>query len=200
MKKVAVRLRATSGPTPGAIFLSAAAALLGLAGLMAPNRAMAAEPTAGPGLLARTWASATDMDAWQGDGFWRVAVAPYAHHFRYSAEHRHVYALAIERQRPDHWLAGVSYFRNSFGQPSSYTYVGKRFPQLWGQEPLFGQLSAGVMYGYRGKYQKKVPANYKGFSPGALVSLGWQFNTHTSLSAHMLGDAGVMFQFAYDWK
>jgi hypothetical protein len=32
-----------------------------------------------------------------------------------------------------------------------------------------------MMYGYRGEFQNKVPLNYKGFSPGALVTLGWQF-------------------------
>jgi hypothetical protein len=188
MKTIAVSLSAITGPILGAIFLWAAAL------------AQAAEQPAGPGLVARTWAEATDVQAWQGDGFWRLAVSPYARHFRYSAEHKHVYAIGLERQRPDNWLAGVSYFRNSFGQPSSYTYLGKRFPALFGQEQLFGQFSAGMLYGYRGKYQNKVPMNYKGFSPGALVSLGWQFNRQTSFTAHMLGDAGVMFQFAYDWK
>jgi hypothetical protein len=197
MKTIALGLRATRRPRDGVIFLAAATVLLGFS---ETQLAQAAEPTAGRGLLARTWSEATDMKAWQGDGFWRVAVSPYAFHFRPSDEHRRVYALALERQRPDNWLAGVSYFRNSFGQPSSYTYLGKRFPALWGQEQLYGQLSAGLMYGYRGKFQNKVPANYKGFSPGALVSLGWQFNTQASVTAHLLGDAGVMFQLAYDWK
>jgi hypothetical protein len=97
-------------------------------------------------------------------------------------------------------LAGASYFSNSFGQPSAYLYVGKRFPHLFGQEPLFAQVSGGLMYGYRGTYQHKVPLNYNGYSPGALVSLGWQFNNNTSATLHMLGDAGVMIQLAWDLK
>jgi hypothetical protein len=140
------------------------------------------------------------MDAWRGAGIWRAAVAPYAPHFRYSVEHKPVWAVAIERQRPDDWLAGFSYFRNSFGQPSAYAYVGKRFNQLWGVEPLFFQASAGMLYGYKGKFKDKVALNVHGFAPGALVGLGWNFDQRTALTVHLLGDAAVMFQFSYDFK
>ncbi len=139
-----------------------------------------------------------DIDKWTGPGFWRVGVSPFSHHFRYSAEHKHVWALAAERQTPDDWLAGASYFRNSFGQPSAYVYLGKRYPALFGQEEIFAQFSAGLLYGYRGKYQHKVPLNYNGFSPGALVSMGWQFNKNNSVTVHLLGDAAFMVQLAWD--
>ncbi len=135
-----------------------------------------------------------------GAGFWRLAVSPYAFHFRYSAEHRAVYAIGLERQRDDQWLAGASYFRNSFGQPSAYAYVGKRFPALWGQPQLFGQASIGLLYGYKGQFQRKVPLNYNGFAPGALLSLGWTIDRHSSVQAHLLGDAGMMFQLSYDLR
>lgn len=135
-----------------------------------------------------------------GPGHWRVAVSPYSHHFRYNPEHRSVWAAGLERQRADDWLAGASFFSNSFGQPSSYVYVGKRFPELWGQPRLFGQVSGGLLYGYRGKYEDKVPLNHKGFAPGALVSLGWQFNKEYAVAAHLLGDAGVMLQLSLDLR
>ncbi|MBL8312686.1 MAG: ABC transporter ATP-binding protein [Rubrivivax sp.] len=137
---------------------------------------------------------------WIGPGYWRVALSPFSHHFRYSAEHRYVWAFGVERQRSDDWLAGVSYFRNSFGQPSSYTYVGKRFPGLLDQPELFAQASAGMLYGYRGKFKTKVPLNYNGFSPGALVSLGWQFNKQHAATVHLLGDAGLMIQLSWDLR
>ena len=108
--------------------------------------------------------------------------------------------MGFERQRSDDWLAGASYFRNSFGQPSAYLYVGKRFPALFGMEQLHGQATGGLMYGYRGKYEDKVPFNNNGFSPGATVSLGWQFNKNWALTAHALGDAAIMFQLSYDLR
>ncbi len=135
-----------------------------------------------------------------GPGHWRALVSPFSAHFRYSAEHRYVWGLGVERQRSDDWLGGASYFSNSFGQPSAYLYVGKRFGALFGQEQLFAQASGGMLYGYRGAYKNKVPLNYNGFSPGALVSLGWQFNKTSSATLHMLGDAGVMVQLAWDLK
>ena len=137
-------------------------------------------------------------DELMGSGHWRLVLSPFSHHFRYSEEHRYVWAMGVERQRSDDWLAGISFFRNSFGQPSSYTYVGKRFPALWGQPQLFGQASGGLLYGYRGKYEDKVPLNHKGFSPGALVSLGWQFDKDFAATAHLLGDAGIMIQLSLD--
>jgi hypothetical protein len=174
----------------GAIFLS-------VLGCTSP--ALAAEP-AGPGFFARNWQAATDEAAWKGEGYWRAAFAPYAPHFRPSDEHRPVWAVGIERQRPDRWLAGFSYFRNSFGQPSAYAYLGQRYTGLLDTEPLFFQWSAGILYGYKGKFKDKVALNVGGFAPGALVGLGWQFNRNASATVHLLGDAGVMFQLAWDYR
>lgn len=136
---------------------------------------------------------------WEG-AHWRAVVSPYAPHLRPSDEHKHVWAVGVERQRTDHWLAGGSFFSNSFGQPSAYLYAGRRFPNLWGREELFGQLSAGLLYGYRGQYEKKVPFNHNGYSPGALASIGWQFNRNASFTVHAVGDAAVMFQFGWDLR
>lgn len=149
-----------------------------------------AQDTAATG---NTW-----LDRWRGEGHWRLAGSPYSHHWRFSDDHRRVWAIGLERQRPDNWLAGASYFSNSFGQESAYVYVGKRWPGLWGRPELFAQASGGVLYGYRGNFKDKVPLNYNGFSPGALVSLGWQYNRQLAFAAHVLGDAGVMFQVSYD--
>jgi hypothetical protein len=135
-----------------------------------------------------------------GPGHWRLTVAPVSTHFRYSEEHQNAWAIGVERQRPDDWLGGAAFFSNSFGQPSGYVYVGKRFPGLFDQAPLFAQATAGLMYGYVGKFESKVPLNYNGFSPGAVVSLGWQFNAQFATTVHLLGDAGLMLQLSYDFR
>ncbi|MCV2370657.1 ABC transporter ATP-binding protein [Roseateles oligotrophus] len=132
-------------------------------------------------------------------GHWRLAVSPYSYHFHYSEEHRYVWAIGGERQADNGWLWGGSYFSNSFGQPSGYVYLGKRYPGLLDQPQLFAQWSAGLLYGYKGQFQHKVPLNYRGYSPGLLLSLGWAFNQEMAVQANMLGNSGVMLQFSYDF-
>jgi hypothetical protein len=131
---------------------------------------------------------------------WRLFASPYTLHFRYSDEHQYVWAVGVERQRYDNWLAGASYFSNSFGQPSGYLYLGQRYTGLLDKPPLFFQWSVGLLYGYKGKYEDKVPFNHNGYSPGATVSLGWQFNRNWAGQMIMLGDAGLMFQLSYDLR
>ncbi len=141
----------------------------------------------------------TPKPAGEEPNHWRLVVSPYTHHFRYSAEHKPVWALGIERRIDGDWLLGATHFRNSFGQPSGYLYLGHRHEHVFGVDPLFVQWSAGLMYGYKGKYQTKVPLNFNGYSPGLLVTAGWRFNREYSVALHLLGDAAVMLQLAYDF-
>lgn len=149
-------------------------------------------------LVAAGTAWADDASDDISPGHWRLVASPFTQHFRYSAEHRSVYALGLERAQPDGLLVGATYFRNSFGQHSAYAYFGQRREKVWGLAPLFLQWSAGILYGYRGKYENKVPLNVHGFAPGALFSAGWQFSQQGSAVVHLLGDAGFMLQLSYD--
>jgi hypothetical protein len=145
--------------------------------------------------------AAANDDDWMAlgnPGHWRLVVSPYTKHYRYNPEHKPVWALGVERQRNDGWMGGLTYFRNSFGQPSAYAYLGQRYEGLLDQPPLYLQWSVGVLYGYRGKYQSKVPLNVNGYAPGALIGLGWHFNKQLSAQFHLLGDAGVMLQVSWD--
>ncbi len=176
----------------------------------APANAPAGEPVRGPVMNTASEAdsgaasgadsavdSAVDNDE---PNHWRIALSPYTRHWRYNAEHRHVWAIAIERVRSDGWLAGASFFKNSFGQPSSYVYIGRKHEGMLGVAPLFVAWTGGLMYGYTGKYQTKVPLNLAGYSPGFLLSAGWQFDRRMSTQLNLLGDAGVMWQFNYAWR
>jgi hypothetical protein len=155
-------------------------------------------------LAAGTVAARAEPDAggagFFGDGHWRVAVSPYSLHFSPSAEHKPVRAVALERQYPDTWLWGGSYFTNSFGQSSGYVYFGQRNSVVLFPPQLYTQWTAGLMYGYRGRYQEKVPLNSNGFSPGLLLSLGWAFDPRFSAQLNLLGTAGLMLQLSYDWR
>jgi hypothetical protein len=139
-------------------------------------------------------------DGFFGAGHWRLALSPWSLHFSPSEEHKPVLALGLEWQRDDRWLWGGSYFTNSFGQPSVYLYFGQRHGDLFSQPQLFAQWTAGMMYGYRGEYQHKVPFNSNGFSPGLLLSLGWAFDERSSAQINLLGTAGLMLQLSYELR
>jgi hypothetical protein len=131
---------------------------------------------------------------------WRVMVSPYTLHYHYSEDHRNVYMLGVEKQRADGLVIGGSWFRNSFGQPSAYVYAGHRFLNFTPYEPLFAQLTAGILYGYKAPFEDKVPLNHNGISPGAVLSVGWQFTPMYSAQVNFLGNSALMFQFSADFR
>ena len=134
--------------------------------------------------------------------YW-LLVSPYTVHFRPSEEHRHVWLAGLERQTARGDLAGVAFFTNSFGQPSVFAYpFGKTYqgPIKWGEttvlpENWYAKWAAGLLYGYKGKYEDKVPFNKDGLSPGLIVSLGRSITENTQLQANLLGANALMFQF-----
>jgi len=119
--------------------------------------------------------------------------SPYTHHWHPSDEHKPVVLVALDEQLPGGRLCGMSLFSNSFGQPTVYAYAGQQFNQLFGRPEWFLKITGGIMYGYVGKYQHKVPMNHHGFSPVIIPSLGYKFNEHDSVQVKLLGTAGVMF-------
>jgi hypothetical protein len=141
-----------------------------------------------------------EMVRFDAPGHWRIVASPYVLHWNPSPEHEYVWAVAVERQREDRWLYGASYFNNSFGQDSGYWYVGKRYPGLFDRLQMYFQWTAGLVYGYTGAYKHKVPLNYKGFAPGAVASIGWQFDPQFAAQINAVGTAGLMLQFSYDFR
>ena len=146
------------------------------------------------------WFTADWTTGWDSGTSWRVYSSPYTYHYSNDPDHKHVYSIGLERQRADGFTFGGSYFRNSFGQPSAYAYVGQRFDRLAGVEPLFAQVTGGLLYGYKEPYNHKVPLNYHGFSPGIVPSVGWQFTPVLSAQLNFLGNSALMIQFSADFK
>ena len=124
-----------------------------------------------------------------------LTFSPYTIHWSNSPDHKHVVLLALDEQLPGGRLCGISFFSNSFGQPSTYVYAGQQFNQLFGQEKLFLKVTGGIIYGYVGQYQHKVPLNYGGFSPGVIPALGYKLTPHDSVQVKLLGTDGVMFSY-----
>ena len=99
----------------------------------------------------------------------------------------------MSRLLPNERRCGVSLFRNSFGQPSAYAFVGKSWPGIVSSYPKFyASVTAGVMYGYVGKYKNKVPLNVGGFSPALIPAVGYQLTPRSSLEVQILGTAAFM--------
>jgi hypothetical protein len=132
------------------------------------------------------------------EGHWRVLASPYSIHYSHNPEHRAVWMIGLERQRADTYVWGASFFSNSFGQESGYVYGGQRWDHVKGIDRLFLQWTAGLLYGYKKPYENKVPFNYHGFSPGLVLSVGWQLSPRYSTQLNILGNSALMFQFSID--
>jgi hypothetical protein len=125
---------------------------------------------------------------------WRINFSPYSIHYTHNPQHRHVWMIGAEKQRSDSYVWGGTYFSNSFGQDSGYVYGGQRFEKISRYDAFFAQWTAGLMYGYKGEFAHKVPLNYRGFSPGLVLSLGWKFTPTYSAQLNVLGNSAMMFQ------
>ena len=152
---------------------------------------------------AHDWQPCPDVLAESGapapakDKQWDLTLAPYAYHWNYSPEHRPVFLSAIDRHMAGNRFCGLALFRNSFGQPSAYMYVGKQWNQLLGNPQLFAKVSAGFIYGYKGKYQHKIPFNDYGIAPAIIPSVGYAFNREDSVQVMVLGTAGLLFSYGH---
>jgi len=124
------------------------------------------------------------------------AFSPYTHHWNHSPEHKPVFLASLHEQLPGGRLCGVSLFSNSFGQPSAYVYAGQQFESLFGVPELTLKVTAGILYGYVGKYQNKVPFNHNGFSPAIIPAVNYNFTPRDAFQLDILGKAAVMFAYA----
>ena len=124
---------------------------------------------------------------------WRAMVGPFAIHYSSSSDHKPVVLFGMERERPDGIVWGGAVFSNSFGQPSAYAFGGQRLYGWSPWAPMYAEWSAGLLYGYVGEYQHKVPLNYQGFSPGLVGGVGWQFTPKYAGQINLLGTSGFIF-------
>lgn len=124
-----------------------------------------------------------------------LTFSPFTHHWSQNPDHRKVVLFAIDQQLPGDRLCGVSFFSNSFGQPSIYLYAGQQYNNLLGMTHLFAKVTAGVMYGYVSPYEDKVPLNHNGFNPAVIPALGYKLSQHDSVQVKFLGTAALMFSY-----
>ncbi len=146
------------------------------------------------------WGDGFNFSSKAGDRLNLIA-SPYASHFHPSDEHEYVWLVGVERERADGAIAGAAYFSNSFGQESTYIFPwGEIYRNVFDQPQMYVKWTAGLLYGYRGKYEDKVPFNHGGFSPAIVPALGWEFSTKQQVQVNLLGLNGIMLQFTQPLK
>ncbi|MFM1880030.1 MAG: hypothetical protein RLZZ344_264, partial [Pseudomonadota bacterium] len=125
-----------------------------------------------------------------------LTASPYSYHFSHSPEHRDVWLVGIERLRNRKEVAGIAFFSNSFGQPSTFIYPwGRVYSGLIRQAPKwYVKWAAGLLYGYRDPYEDKVPLNTNGFSPGLIVAVGRPITETMNVQFNLLGNSAIMIQ------
>ena len=123
------------------------------------------------------------------DTRWLLQTSAYTTHYSPKPEHNNDQKLVlIEYTRSDEWLVGGANFLNSFDQRSTYIYTGREFDLIG---PAFAKLTGGVLHGYRGEYQDKIPLNQLGVAPGLIPSAGIRVGNFSS-EVVFLGTAAFM--------
>jgi hypothetical protein len=130
---------------------------------------------------------------------WSLTLSPDTYHFSYNPDHRHVYLGGIEHYGTADRFCGAVLFRNSFGQPSTYVYFGKEWPNLMGTENWFAKVSGGLIYGYKDQFKNKIPFNQYGIAPAIIPSLGYKISQQDSLQLILLGNSALMFAYGHDF-
>ena len=133
-------------------------------------------------------------EPWRTDRFY-LATSLYTKHFHYNPAHDdHQKLIQGEWNVTTQWLAGLSLFDNSFGQPTQYLYAGYRIRPFDSVQPLYFKLTAGLVHGYKDQYQNKIPFNNAGVAPVIIPSVGYCVNRFCS-EAVLFGAAGMMITF-----
>ena len=135
-------------------------------------------------------------EPWRTDRFY-VMTSLYTWHFHYDSDHKQAAVLNVEYRFKERWLEGQwfgggSLFTNSFGQFSQYVYGGLLWRPIEKHQPFFLKLSAGVVHGYSGEYQDKIPFNSSGFAPAIIPSAGYCINRYCG-ELILLGANAMLF-------
>lgn len=162
-----------------------------------PCLALAQAPAAPEPPPATAASAAPQRSAWDAPEPWRTdrfyfETSVYTRHFSYDPDHNDRQNLILlEYNVTENWLVGASAFDNSFGQSSQFVYGGYRFRPFDNLQPLYFKVAAGILHGYRGEFQDKIPLNSSGFAPAIVPSVGYCINRYCSEFV-LFGTAGFL--------
>ncbi len=119
-------------------------------------------------------------------------------HFNSDPDHDNTQNLIYGEYRfPNRWLAGqpfagLSFFDNSFGQPSQFLFAGLLWRPSESVPEFYIKVAAGILHGYVDEFQDKVPFNHNGWSPGIVPGVGYCYKRLCG-EMIMFGTAGMMW-------
>lgn len=131
---------------------------------------------------------------------WVFQTSVYTTHF--NPDPRHVNQqrmLAFEHWSTENWTYGLSFQRNSFGQPTQYLFMGKLWRPFTSAPNVHLKLTGGLLHGYKGEFRDKIPFNKHGIAPGLVPSIGWS-NRRFVAEVHLLGAAALMISGGVIWE
>jgi hypothetical protein len=89
-------------------------------------------------------------------------------------------------------LVGASFFDNSFGQSSQFVFAGLLWRPSEKVPEFYVKVAVGVIHGYSGEFQNKIPYNSTGYAPGIVPGVGYCYNRICS-ELILFGTAGILW-------
>lgn len=127
-----------------------------------------------------------------------IQAAPGVIHFNPSPDHTdYSWLVGAEWQHSSRWLAGYSYFNNSFGQKCHYLYGGRWWPLREHDPNWYLKLAGGLVAGYKQPHEDAIPYNHKGIAPGIVPGIGYRMN-RLNIQLNLLGASALMVTVGYD--
>jgi hypothetical protein len=119
----------------------------------------------------------------------------YTKHFSPQPEHVNEQNMfGLEFRLTNKRMYGLALFDNSFGQKSEYLYTGYKWRlsdrRIFSPSKHYLKLTGGLLHGYRGEYQDKIPLNDLGVAPAIIPSYSYQYKNY--MTDVVLGGASVI--------
>ena len=143
-------------------------------------------------------ADTTTPDGTGSDDIIMIQAAPGVYHFNPDPDHaKYSWLIGAEWLNTSRWLAGYSYFNNSYGQKSHYLYGG-RWWQIDESNPhWYIKVTGGLLIGYKDPYEDRIPNNHNGVAPVFIPAVGYKWDRF-NIQLNFLGTAALMVTVGYD--
>lgn len=114
-------------------------------------------------------------------------------HFRPDDAHNNTqHLLNLEWNYRDNTLVGAAHFKNSYRQPTTLVYWGKKYYPFDVSPNTYVKVVGGLIHGYKDEYQDKIPLNKYGTAPVILPAVGYCYK-QLCTEVIVFGTAGAMW-------